>query len=76
MKKNKAAQELVKKRWAKTTQAERSAALQEISRAGWDDPVIRAKRLENAGRPMSDDRCPCGVMTRERAKKRNHKCKS
>ena len=27
-----------------------------------------------SGRPAIQDRCKCGAMTRERAKKRNHKC--
>jgi hypothetical protein len=26
------------------------------------------------GRPPSEDRCPCGAMTKARAKARNHKC--
>ena len=26
------------------------------------------------GRPLGYPRCPCGAMTRARAKKRNHKC--
>lgn len=26
------------------------------------------------GRPKSTDRCPCGLMTRERAEKRKHVC--
>lgn len=26
------------------------------------------------GRPKSKDRCPCGVMTKDRATKRNHVC--
>jgi len=26
------------------------------------------------GRPASEDRCPCGLMTRARAEQRKHKC--
>jgi len=26
------------------------------------------------GRPLVEDRCPCGLMTRTRAEKRKHKC--
>ena len=71
--KNKAAQELVRKRWEKTTKDERSLILQEVARLGWEGEN-RAKRLENAGRPLSPNRCPCGKMTLDRAAKRNHKC--
>jgi hypothetical protein len=28
----------------------------------------------NGGRRFSEDRCPCGKMTRQRAEKRNHQC--
>lgn len=28
----------------------------------------------NGGRPRSKDRCACGAMTRERARKRRHVC--
>ena len=75
MEKNKAAQELVKKRWSKTTEEERSQLLGDISRQGWS-PENREKRLENAGRPLSPDRCPCGKMTKARAKARNHRCEA
>jgi len=31
-------------------------------------------RVPGPGRPRSDERCPCGVMTAARAAKRRHRC--
>lgn len=78
MEKSKAAQEMVKKRWEKTTAEERSKELTEISRAGWSNmtPEELAARKAKLGRKKSDDRCPCGMMTKKRAEARNHKCQS
>lgn len=28
----------------------------------------------NGGRPLVKERCPCGLMTKARAEKRNHRC--
>lgn len=30
----------------------------------------------NGGRPFAKERCPCGLMTKARADKRNHRCDS
>lgn len=69
--KNKAAQELSRKRWE-----QRSAELQSVSKAGWSEEN-REKRMANPhGRPFNPNRCPCGKMTKDRAEKRNHKCQS
>jgi hypothetical protein len=32
------------------------------------------RKHKRGGRPKSEDRCPCGVMTRARAERRKHKC--
>lgn len=36
-----------------------------------DDPREVGKL---GGRPRTAPRCPCGAMTRQRAKQRNHRC--
>ena len=33
-----------------------------------------ARKIYAGGRPRQKDRCPCGAMTRKRAKQRNHQC--
>ena len=48
-------------RWDKLTKAQRSEIMREMA------------RRPRPGR-RNPDRCPCGVMTRARAAKRNHKC--
>jgi hypothetical protein len=61
--KDPAAQALGRKRWKGTTKAQRA----EFGR--W-------ATAQGGGRPRSEDRCPCGVMTRARAEKRNHRCQA
>lgn len=36
--------------------------------------ALQAMRKGRKGRPRERLRCPCGAMTRARAKKRGHKC--
>lgn len=36
--------------------------------------ALRKTHGKSTGRRRSKDRCPCGVMTRQRAEKRRHKC--
>ena len=60
-KKDSAAQAMARKRWQKTTAAERTAFAKFVASHG-------------AGRPRSTDRCPCGLLTRATARKRNHRC--
>lgn len=67
--KNKAAQELSRKRWEKTDQ-QNFRAFQKL------DGARRIERNEWLGRPFNPNRCPCGKMTKDRAEKRNHKCQS
>src|SRR5262249_13718307 len=59
--KQKAAAALSAKRWGKTTAEERTDY---------------ARRIAQQPRPsrMNPDRCPCGIMTAERARKRAHIC--
>ncbi|HEX4545748.1 MAG TPA: hypothetical protein VH110_05270 [Candidatus Acidoferrum sp.] len=71
--KNPAAQALVALRWAKTTPEERRAFAARMAEAGWKG-ANRARRLKTAGRPRTADRCPCGAMTRKRARARGHRC--
>jgi hypothetical protein len=72
-KKNAAAQALSALRWKDTTAAERTEFARRIAKLGWKGRAAKV-RIKAGGRPRSQDRCPCGAMTRERAKKRNHQC--
>jgi hypothetical protein len=74
-KKNAAAQALSKLRWKGTTSDERSEFASRIAKLGWTGDAAKARK-KAGGRPKDKDRCPCGAMTRERAKKRNHQCKT
>lgn len=40
--------------------------------ARWPPPPTPKR----TGRPPLPNRCPCGIMTRDRASKRNHRCQS
>jgi hypothetical protein len=37
---------------------------------------LRVTHAAGPGRPALEDRCPCGIMTRDRAEKRNHNCQA
>lgn len=52
-------QSLVNLRWAKASKAERKA---------------HAEYMASFPRKQRKPHCPCGAMTRERARKRNHVC--
>jgi hypothetical protein len=65
----------------------RSAVASELAKKRWAKPAWKSKKKRaafgkyvsshGAGRPReSEDRCPCGEMTRERAEKRNHRCQA
>ena len=60
-KKNKAAQELVRRRWAKTSKAERSAHM-------------RMMRAAGGGRPRATERCYCGATSLASAQTRGFDC--
>jgi hypothetical protein len=62
-KKDPAAQALGRKRWKGISKAER------VEFGRW-----AASR--GGGRPRSEDRCPCGAMTKDRAGKRGHRCQA
>ena len=61
--KDPAARALGRKRWKGIPKAERSAF------GSW-------AAAQGGGRPRSADRCPCGIMTKARAAKRNHRCQA
>ena len=55
----------------------------DIDPATIPDEVLKSERARRnslrrqtygGGRPPARDRCPCGLMTRARAKQRNHQC--
>lgn len=52
--------------------------LVELSRYQAASVRARLNRMNGpkGGRPPETDRCPCGAMTAERARKRNHKCQA
>jgi hypothetical protein len=51
-----------------TREARRMARMRKTHSGG------RGPAPGTGGRPRSTRRCPCGAMTRERARKRNHRC--
>ena len=75
--------ELVAYRWAKTGPKERAAWARTLARACWDAVPAeersaimseRGKRPRPNARLPEHLRCPCGIMSLDRAKKRNHIC--
>jgi hypothetical protein len=75
--------ELVAYRWAKATPEERHAWGQMLGKASWVNVSAkkrskimseRAKKPRPGARLPEHLRCPCGIMSLERAKKRNHIC--
>jgi hypothetical protein len=76
--------ELANIRWARTPPEKRAEVMSEVSKARWSKmtPQARtdymtelAKRPRPSGRLPAKMRCPCGIMSLDRAKKRNHKCR-
>lgn len=78
----KAAQALNRHRWGNVTPEERSQVARRLNAIGWsgEQGALRRKRAatrgSQGGRPRLPDRCPCGRMTRERARQRNHRCEA
>jgi hypothetical protein len=78
--------ELAAIRWAKATPEERSAQgriMRRVRKALWAKVPAKerkammtalAKRPRPNARLPEHLRCPCGIMSLDRAKKRNHKC--
>jgi hypothetical protein len=75
--------ELVTYRWAKTGPKERAAWARTLARACWDAVPAeersaimseRGKKPRPNARLPEYLRCPCGIMSLDRAKKRSHIC--